>query len=410
MRIALLLVCGTTLAAADPASWGQLFQNGRFFDLRRALEPASDNAGTLFFRGAIACRFGRETAGIPLLRQFLGGQPPEAQARRAYEEIAAALARLGRYGEAGEAWNEALRLTPADDPDRDGNYNTRWLLDSLREVAPQTVELAENAHAQATHNSLGSWNVPVRVQGVEGDWIFDTGANISTVTESEARRIGLTVRDSKAYVGGSTGQKNALRLAVADDLQIGGVRVHHVILLVLADEALHIRPVHYQINGILGLPVLRALGRIEISAAGALRIRPPAHSAAGPNLFFEEQSPIVEIEHGSRRLQMFLDTGANATVLYPSFRQAMSRDETAKIRTRKEKTAGAGRVLQRKTQMLPTLTLALAGTAIDLSKVSLLTDMPQSGRFRDGVIGMDALWKGFRLDFDAMRLELSAAQ
>jgi hypothetical protein len=33
--------------------------------------------------------------------------------------------------------------------------------------------------------------------------------------------------------------------------------------------------------------------------------------------------------------------------------------------------------------------------------------MPKGNiRFRDGVIGMDALWSGFLLDFDAMRLQV----
>jgi hypothetical protein len=40
-------------------------------------------------------------------------------------------------------------------------------------------------------------------------------------------------------------------------------------------------------------------------------------------------------------------------------------------------------------------------------KLSLLSTAPMgNGRYRDGVIGMDALWSGFRLDFDAMRLDV----
>lgn len=46
----------------------------------------------------------------------------------------------------------------------------------------------------------------------------------------------------------------------------------NVVLLVLADEALKIGPLQYQITGILGIPVLRALGRVGISKRGLLRI------------------------------------------------------------------------------------------------------------------------------------------
>jgi hypothetical protein len=42
-----------------------------------------------------------------------------------------------------------------------------------------------------------------------------------------------------------------------------------------------------------------------------------------------------------------------------------------------------------------------------LKKLSLRSESP-GGKFRyfDGVIGMDALWSGFLLDFQAMRLDV----
>jgi predicted aspartyl protease len=322
--------------------------------------------------------------------------------------MAAAFARLGRYKDAAQAWVEALLLTPANDPEREGNDNSRELMAELSEVAPETADFGGDVPIKANRNRLGSWNVPVRVNGVDGQWIFDTGANISTLTETEAKRMGLRVRDTKAYVNGSTEKRNALQLAVASDVQLGAAHIHNVVFLVLADQALHIAPLHYQITGILGLPVLRALRRVEISNAGMLRILPRETIPQGtPNLFFDEASPIVEVDHGQHRLQMFLDTGANATVLYPSFLDALGRDEHSRLRTKREKLAGAGGVIQRKTEVVPALGIEVLGQLIGLKNLSLLPEAPPgSARYRDGVIGMDALWSGFRLDFDAMRLEI----
>jgi hypothetical protein len=106
---------------------------------------------------------------------------------------------------------------------------------------------------------------------------------------------------------------------------------------------------------------------------------------------------------------MFLDTGANATVLYPSFSAAIGREEKIRLRTKREKVAGAGGTLRRKTEVVPTLRIEIAGKAIDLKKLSLLSAAPVGNGYRDGVIGMDALWSGFRLDFDTMRLEVELA-
>ena len=78
-----------------------------------------------------------------------------------------------------------------------------------------------------------------------------------------------------------------------------------------------------------------------------------------------------------------------------------------RLRTKREKLAGAGGVIQRKTEVVPTLGIEVLGKLISLKKLSLLSEAPPgNGRYRDGVIGMDALRGGFLLDFDAMRLEV----
>jgi predicted aspartyl protease len=409
MHKALALLWCSGLVAADIGRLQQLADKNRFFELRRDLQqPGWNAAETLFYRAVIASRFGHETEGIELLQRVLATNPSPEMARKAREEMASAFARLGRYKDAAQAWVEALLLTPGNDPERDGNDNTRALMTALSEVVPETADFGEDVPIKANRNRLGSWNAPVRVNGVNGQWIFDTGANISTLTETEAKRIGLSVRETTAYVNGSTQKRNALQLAVASDVQLGAAHIHNVVFLVLADRALYIGPLHYQIAGILGLPVLRALRRVEISSAGLLRVHSRETIPQGtPNLFFDEASPIVEIDRDQHRLQMFLDTGANASVLYPSFLDALGHDESLRLRTKREKLAGAGGVIQRKTQVVPTLGIEILGKPISLRKVSLLSGAPPgNGRYRDGVIGMDALWSGFRLDFDAMRLEI----
>jgi predicted aspartyl protease len=409
MRKALAYLWCLSLEAGDIGHLQQLADKNRFFELRRDLQlPGWPDAETLLYRGVVASRFGHETEGIELLQKVLATNPNPAVARKTRAEMASAFARLGRYKDAAQAWDEALLLTPGNDPEREGNENTRALMAVLSEVAPETAKVEGDIPIQATRNRLGSWDAPVQVNDAKGHWIFDTGANFSTLTETEAKRMGLSVRETTAYVSGSTEKRNALRLAVASDVQLGAAHIYNVVFLVLADQALNIGPVHYQITGVLGIPVLRALSRVEISNSGLIRVHPQETlPQRTPNLFFDDASPIVEVDHDLHHLQMFLDTGANDTVLYPSFRDALGSQEKLRLRTKCEKVAGAGGAMQRKTEVIPTLRIEVLGRAIDLKKLSLLSTTPTgNGRYRDGVIGMDALWSGFRLDFDAMRLEV----
>ena len=409
MPKALALLWCWSLLAADVGQLQQLADKNRFFELRRDLQQPGWNASeTLFYRAVLECRFGQEEAGIELLRRVLATNPSRIVARKADAEMASAFERLGRYKDAAQAWTEALSLTPRDEPGREGKENSRALMSELGDVAPETAEFAGDAPVVARRNRLGSWNVPVRVNGAAGEWIFDTGANVSTLTETEAKRMGLSVRRTKAYVAGSTQKRNELQLAVASDVQLGAAHIHNVVFLVLADRALHIGRVHYQITGILGLPALRALRRVEISKGGMVSIgRREAVAGETPNLCFDEASPIVEVEHEQHQLQMFLDTGANATVLYPSFLDALGRDEKSGLRTKREKVGGAGGVIQRTTKVVPALEIEVLGKRIRVSHVSLLSEAPPGNdRYREGVVGMDALWGGFKLDFDAMRVEV----
>ena len=406
--MALALLWCSSLVAGDIGQLQQLADDKRFFELRRDLQqPGWTAAQTLFYRALIASRFGDEAEGVELLQKVVATNPNPAIARKTHEEMASAFARLGRYKEAAQAWGEALLLTPGTDPEREGNENTRVLMTALSDVAPETAELGGDV-------DLGSWDAPVQVNGENGQWIFDTGADISTMTETEAKRMGLSIRETTAYVNGATEKRNTLNLAVASDVRLGAAHIHNVVFLVLADRALYIAPLHYQITEILGIPALRALNRVEISNAGIIHVHP--HQRVQPhqplpqgtaNLFFDDASPIVEVDHDQHHLQMFLDTGANDTLLYPSFREALGRQEKSRLRTKREKVAGAGGVIQRKTEVVPLLRIEILGKAIDLKKLSLLSAAQVgNGRYRDGVIGMDALRGGFQLDFDAMRLEV----
>ncbi len=409
MRCLLGLICCLSLTTVDVPQLRQLQEKGQFFELREALEEADwNNPENLFYRALVESRFGQEPAAVVDLQKFLAASSDQGLQRKAYEELASALVRLGRYGDAALALSEVLRLAPPNDIDRADTENSRALYESLADIAPQTAEFGEETATQAEFSPLGSWDVPVEVNGQKGKWIFDTGANWSTVSESEAAKMGLTPRETKTYVKGSTGKKNPLRVAIAGDLRFGNAHLRNVVFLVLSDKALYVGPLKYQIRGILGMPVLRSLGRVAISGKGVVRIETKGASADGePNLFLDGWDLVIDVQHGGRRLEMDLDTGANATSVNPSFRDSLMPDEIASLKNKRDQTAGAGGMVTREAQVLPTLRLDILGRTEELTRVSLVEQQPAGDKsYRDGTLGTDALISGFTLDFRAMQLRL----
>jgi hypothetical protein len=147
---------------------------------------------------------------------------------------------------------------------------------------------------------------------------------------------------------------------------------------------------------------------VGISAKGLVLIGMNAPPTDGdPNLFFDQLTPIVKTEHKGHSLQMFLDTGANESFLFPSFRAALAKDEAAKLQSKREKTGGAGGTVKRRVEVVPSLQLDVLGRAVNLHGVSLLSKGPSGKvRGRDGVLGADALAGGFTLDFRTMQFRL----
>jgi len=113
MRCLFALACCLSLSAGDVNQLRHLQEKNLIFQLREALrQPGWNDSETLFYRAVVEGRFGQETAAIEDLRKFLAVRPNHDLERRAFEELASALTRIGHYGEAASAWAEALRLTP----------------------------------------------------------------------------------------------------------------------------------------------------------------------------------------------------------------------------------------------------------------------------------------------------------
>ncbi len=100
---------------------------------------------------------------------------------------------------------------------------------------------------------------------------------------------------------------------------------------------------------------------------------------------------------------MFLDTGSHSTVLYPSVRDALAQWERYQLSsTGSASFAGAGGSVQVQASTVPSIQLEILDRKLHLQGLKLLSQLPAGAGLRDGVLGIDALTQGFRLDFRAI--------
>jgi predicted aspartyl protease len=253
-------------------------------------------------------------------------------------------------------------------------------------------------------NAFGSQSATVTVNGVTSNWFVDTGAEITVVTESLAALMAIRQVSNVVRVGTTTADVTG-KVGIIDRLQIGSAYVENVPVLILPDAQLKLGNVH-QIDGILGLQVFVAFGRMAWADGGRMlalgEAAPPARSTA-PRIYWHDEGVGVPVRTNRGVVGGFLDTGANAT----SWRAGgLSLLDPKLLAQAKEKTArvgGAGGVVERKQRELPPVRFELGPLPVQLSKVSIAPPGHEGAAW----IGMDAVSQFgiFILDFEQMRID-----
>jgi hypothetical protein len=204
----------------------------------------------------------------------------------------------------------------------------------------------------------------------------------------------------------------AVRVAIVDRLEIAGNVLRNVPFLIVADEALSftLPTGRYEIKAIVGLPVLRALGRVRIEAAGRFAVLGPAPAGeAGPqNMYGIADELYVDAALGGRPVALFLDTGANRTALTARY-AAANAAAVAALATRSATSQGAGGARVQPVARWTEVPVAVGGRALVLPEISIA--LPVAGEAApqlNGTLGQDVLrrFDSYTLDFIAMRLSL----
>jgi predicted aspartyl protease len=400
------------VAAADAERLAELYRRQDCFGLRDALAGMRGGAVVDFYRAAAAVAFNRPDEAIAELRRFLAS--PEAAAdparrQSAYELLGDAYVRTFRYGEAAEVYAALSGEASADSSGRENAANVRGLWGALAGTPAQTVEAPGPVRLTTTRDRANLVNVRVESGGQSIDFVYDTGANLSTVTASTAREMGFRVLADSVRVGSSTGGSSYARVAVAPELRIGGATVRNAAFLVFPDSALAFPQINYQIRGIIGFPVIAGFGATTLTRGGELVLGDTAavDAAGEQNLCLRGLMPLVAAEHAGERLHFGFDTGAQSTALYPPFHAARREAVEASGEPSTVQVGGAGGMRQVRAYTLSPLVLRIGGREATVPQVRVYIEPTSSDSDRFyGNIGQDVIrqFEAMTLDFRRMQL------
>ena len=290
----------------------------------------------------------------------------------------------------------------------------RWAASfpNRREVQDERVDIEQFRGLPDQRNSpvrvstlphdAGDWFVPVSMNGKPAKYLFDSGAWISVMSESEATRLGLEIRAGSGRIGDSSGRGVQIRTAVVRDLWLGATRFRDVSFAVVPGA---------EPFGILGMPLWIAVRHVKWSGRGtwALGGRSGAIDRTSRNVVFSGNHLLLAATVSGSRVFGTLDTGAIGTDLNENFSEqfpALVRSGTRETR----EISGLGG-----TTSVPSITLAEVPFQIGPTRVALRpahVTLQGTGGIGGpcciGNIGLDLLAQTgeFALDFQSMVLQL----
>lgn len=380
----------------------------------RALSTAEGDAAALLRARLAAARYDPAVARDPALARLAGSG--ERPLRDAALSILTSASFAGGDYRAAEAWGRRLAEAQTARGDAEGAAETEraWRLAALLAGSPaQSVEGAVGeGSTPARVDRVGLPRIDVAVNGTAQEAVFDTGANLSVLSAETARRLGVRLLDGASSVGNGVQGIVPIRVGIADRMTIAGTILRNVPFLIIDDAQLTFPvPGGYDIKAIVGLPVMRALGRMRVEQAGRLVLLGQAEAQpAAPNMAASGNDVFVTVAVDGSEVAMHLDSGANQSSLSALYARAHP-EAVAALARRTAGMASAGGARLASVATWPDAPLALAGRTLVLPslEIGLPSTEGPAPRFL-GVLGSDVLrrFESYTLDFHAMRLDLGA--
>ena len=398
--LAVFAFCSFTAAQSLPNT--QALDDGRqWLDSRNLPTPTAP----ALVRAAAANARNHSAVSEKLLLSIVQSQPASDSARRAHELLSRIYLRSGRYRRLITNLDQWARAFP-DDPHL---VSEKADVEQFRGLPDQTNGLRRRSTLR--HEPGNHFAAPVVINGRRATYLLDTGAWISVMTEAEAKRLGLTIREGTGVLGEPSGKGVKIRTAVAKTLSVGSTIFYNISFAVLPDvEPWKSMPSGR--GGIIGVPILLHLGCIRWMKGGRWEVgcRDGSSRSDTANLVFFGNHLLLASTVLNHQAFMTLDTGAETTDLNANFARQFAREiqDVGKKSSTRLEGLGGSTVIESIT--VPKLDFLIGGKSATLrgANVTLQENSALGGRCCIGNIGLDLLLQTGRvtIDFSQMNLRL----
>lgn len=384
MRVFLLLICffaGVSLHAANTHKLDSLLAHRHFFVLQRELQSNTYNNlpayRRLYYQAFLHNFFHDLTTSnqeIALLLDKHKKQLSQTEIGNLLMKKIDNHIKLYQYREAYLTTQLMLRKYrhALTDEERYDARNSEIIWKGLQDVPPQTTSVASETIISYRRDLAGLMNIPVRFADSTFDFVFDTGANLSVITESYARKTNLRMLNVRFKVRAITGLQVQANLGIASACRIGNIIIRNAVFMVFPDSALSFARGMYTIKGIIGFPIIEQLQEIRINK-NTMTVPQTATDRNIRNFGVDELLPVISVGYNTDTLAFTFDTGAQFTFLNEPFYRDYKPLIDSAGQSFEMQIGGAGGITKTKAYRLPQIGITVAGQTALLKDVAVKT-------------------------------------
>lgn len=419
---ALLAIAGMTPANADGGAaerGSPTLQSARMDEnpiaLKRLLNhPADDKVEHALSAAFLKSRSLPVAFAASSLEQWIAAHPdaaPEAKAF-AYGQLGDRYMAKTEYKKAAAAFRQTQVLL-ADQSDSD--LNDQAVLAELAATVPPIERTgAAGANVALERDLANLRRAPVGVAGVISPMIVDTGAEISVVAQSVAETSQMAFLDGEVTVGTTTDNVSG-RLAVSNDVKVGGMTFENVLFLVLPDEQLTFADGQYFVDGIIGLPLFTAARRMAWRDGATRLLLGTAvgeESGTPVPLYWHDGGLALEVTYQQAAFPAFFDSGASRSSGSLLFKSLLSQQDQDTLLAQDDTRTGVGGTQDTRNYILPAVELGVGGELIPLTDFKITGEQLDHPGGDIGIVGSDILarTRSFSVDFARMTYQIDPTE
>lgn len=404
MKSGLLLLIALTVsltaavfAQNDQVKLKTLYEDKHYFELRDriAADKGNTSAEALFYKGAVYSKFNKADSSAAALQEFISrADTNTALLKEAYILLADNFIKLYRYRDAAEKYEHVLANYTAllDSEETADLKNSARLFRFYANTPAQEIVKTADTKIRTFKDIAGLNNLYISTGKDSINFIFDTGANITTLSASTAKQLGVEIVGDSIMVTSITGVKVPAHLGVLPELHFGNITAKHVLCLIFEDKELSFPQANYFIHGILGFPAIEALGEIEMTKDGMLLVPAVTPERKLRNMGLDELTPIILGRYEGRDLAFTFDTGAKTSMLNYCFYKEYENQVKKNAKQDSVQFGGAGGMTVVPAFVQRVFTIDIAGHTVQIPDMEIIAvETTDDSKHFYGNLGQDLI-------------------